>query len=420
MPQISFRLRVVVCLVALLAGAVLANGSSRFQTTSLAVPDAYNNRVLIYNFPVANGQAANVVLGQSNFNNAASGTSATAMSSPSATAVDELGNLYVSDTENCRVLQFPPPLTNGEAAHLVIGQANLNTGCGGTASASTLGHTGAVAFDQAGNLWVADTGNSRVLRFKPPFKTGEAANLVVGQTNFISGGCVYPPTASTLCYPTGLAFDNHNYLWVADSSNNRVLEFKAPQTNTANLELGQPAATAFTSATENNGGISASSLFGPEQIGFDPQDELWVADAQNSRVLQFDPNFHNGGAAFLVLGQTDFTSGSSNQGLSTPNAGTLSYPYGIVIEGDQGLWVGDTSNNRTLEFAAPASNGTPAATVLGQPDFASNQANQGNANPGSQTQNYPFYNAGASLIALGMLGGLILGRQWILRPRSRV
>jgi len=419
MPQISFRLRVFICLAALLAGTVLATGASRFQTTSLAVPDANNNRVLIYNFPVTNGQAANVVLGQSNFDTAGAGNSATTMNAPSATAVDDLGNLYVSDSMNCRVLQFPPPLTTGEAARLVIGQADLNTSCGGAASASTLGRTGALAFDQAGNLWVVDNQNSRVLRFKAPFKTGEAANLVVGQPNFVSTGCA-SPTANTLCYPVGIAFDNHNYLWVADSSNNRILEYKAPQTNTASLELGQPAATAFTSNTENNGGISASSLSGPQQIGFDPQDQLWVADSGNNRVLQFDPNFHNGGAAFLVLGQTDFTGDSSNQRLGAPNAGTLSYPSGIVIEGDQGLWVGDTVNNRTLEFASPASKGTPAAIVLGQPNFTSYQPNQGNVDPSDQTQNFPFYNAGASLIALGVLGGLVLGRQWLLRLRARV
>ncbi len=421
MPKMKFRRELVVCVVALLlSGVELAYGSSLFQTTSLVVPDANNNRVLIYYYPVTDGQAANVVLGQGSFSTNASGTSASTMGSPAATAVDELGNLYVSDTYNCRVLEFLPPYTDGEAAQVVIGKPDANTSCGGPASATNLGHTAGLAFDQAGNLWVADSGNNRVLRFKPPFKTGKAANLVVGQPNLNSSVCSEPPTASTLCGPTGVAFDSNNYLWVADASNNRVLEFKSPQKNIASLELGQPAATAFTSYISNNGGISAHTLFAPEGIGFDPQHRLWVADTQNNRVLRFDPSFHNGGPATLVLGQPDFMSYGPNQDLGTANASTLDLPYGIVIEGDQGLWVGDTFNNRTLQFAAPAANGTAAIIVLGQPDFTQNLANQGNADPSDQTQNQPFYTAGPSLIALAVLGGLIGGREWKrrLRPRS--
>ena len=420
MPHMKFRLDVAVCCVALLLSAIpLANASSLFATTTLVVPDEGNNRVLLYSFPVTNGQAANVVLGQSSFSTSAPGTSASTMGSPSAYAVDQVGNLYVSDTLNCRVLQFRPPFTNGEAAQVVIGKPDANTSCGGAATASNLGRTGGVAFDETGNLWVADPQNSRVLRFKPPFKTGKAANLVVGQPDFVSDNCTFPPTASSLCGPVGIAFDANNYLWVADSRNNRILEFKAPQKNTANLELGQPAATAFTSSGCDNPGVSASSLCAPEDIGFDPQNRLWVADSENSRVLRFDPNYHNGGPAALVLGQKNFTASSPNQNLATPNAGTLSFPVGIVVEGDQGLWVGDTSNNRSLQFAAPAANGTPATIVLGQANFTSNQPNQGNLDPSDQTENNPFYNAGPSVIALAVLAGLAGGRQWMHRLRLR-
>src|ERR1019366_2662347 len=110
MPHMKFRLDIAVCCVALLLSAIpLANASALFATTTLVVPDEGNNRVLLYSFPVTNGQAANVVLGQSSFSTSAPGTSASTMGSPSAYAVDQVGNLYVSDTLNCRVLQFRPP-----------------------------------------------------------------------------------------------------------------------------------------------------------------------------------------------------------------------------------------------------------------------------------------------------------------------
>jgi sugar lactone lactonase YvrE len=419
MAQIKFRLGVVLRIIPLLlAGLALAAGSYLFGQT-VVVPDEGNNRVLLYYGTMSDGQAASIVLGQSNFSSSTPGTSETAMNAPSAYAFDSDGNLYVSDTGNCRVMVFHPLFTDGEVAATVIGQPDANTACGSGASANSLGHAGGLAFDHAGNLWVADSGNSRVLRFKPPFKTGMAANLVLGQANLNSSVCIYYPSASSLCFPQGIAVDANNDVWVADSFHSRILEFKFPQKNggKATLELGQPKATAFTSGGANTGGVSASSLYGPGLIAFDSESRLWVTDTGNSRVLRFDPTFRNGGAAALVLGQTTFTGNYTNQN-GTPNAGTLYYPQGISIAGDGSVWVGDTGNNRTLQFLSPFSNGMAASLVLGQPDFISNQANQGNASPSGKTQNQPFYEAGASLIALAVLGGLAGGRQWIHRLRA--
>ena len=94
------------------------------------------------------------------------------------------------------------------------------------------------------NLWVVDTGNSRVLEYKTPFSTGEAASLVIGQSSFTSSD--FADTNSTgLSYPTGLAFDSGGNLWVADQGNDRVLEYKAPFSTheAASLVIGQPSFT---------------------------------------------------------------------------------------------------------------------------------------------------------------------------------
>jgi sugar lactone lactonase YvrE len=413
MARTKFYVGAAVCIAALLSGVALAGVVA---TSPVVVPDAANNRVLIYNSPTANGDAADVVIGQSDFTTSATGTSSSTMSGPTAYALDSSGNLYVSDSGNCRVLVFHPPFTDGEAASLVIGQPDANTGCSGTVSASTFGRTGGVAIDSRGNLWVVDSGNNRVLKFLAPLKTGEAAKLVVGQPDFVSSGCAAPPTAASLCAPSGITFDSIGVLWVADSSNHRVLAYRAPKKGTANAEYGHPAATAFTSYTFNDGGISASSLFDPTGIGFDSSNRLWVADTMNNRVLIFNRTFHhNGLPASVVLGQTDFTSTKSNQD-GSPSAATLSSPQGIVTQFGANVWVGDTSNNRTLRYTSPYSNGMNASLVLGQPDFSQNQGNQGNASPSDQTQNAPF-TAGPSLIALAVLAMMAGG--WRLRHSLR-
>ncbi|HEY2105420.1 MAG TPA: hypothetical protein VGH29_06520 [Candidatus Binataceae bacterium] len=82
-------------------------------------------------------------------------------------------------------------------------------------------------------LFVTDEANHRVLGYSNinALVTGSAADLVVGQPDFFSSGCNTGgggPTASTLCFPHGLALDSLHNLYVADTSNNRVMVFADP------------------------------------------------------------------------------------------------------------------------------------------------------------------------------------------------
>ena len=98
------------------------------------------------------------------------GISASSLCQPLDVAVDAAGNLYVADT-NSRVLEYNTPLTTGTVAGLVFGQGGsftTNTPNNGGISASSLGDPTAMALDAAGNLYVADAGNNRVLEYDSP------------------------------------------------------------------------------------------------------------------------------------------------------------------------------------------------------------------------------------------------------------
>ena len=84
------------------------------------------------------------------------------------------------------------------------------------------------------------------------FTSGAPADLVIGQPDFLSSlcnGAADTVSASSLCSPAGLAVDGSGNLYVADSDNNRVLEYANPFTacagvfpcvgGAANLVLGQ-------------------------------------------------------------------------------------------------------------------------------------------------------------------------------------
>lgn len=140
-------------------------------------------------------------------------------------AVDAQGDVFVADTLNNRVLMFPAPIVNGEAATVALGQPDLITNtCVPPTAASLCGPQG-MAIDSLGGVWVSDTANSRIVYYGTP-STGAAAALVIGQPDAISSDCNNPSiSGSTLCNPGGLGFDGTGALWAADTGNNRVLRY---------------------------------------------------------------------------------------------------------------------------------------------------------------------------------------------------
>jgi len=136
----------------------------------LWVGDVANNRVLRYDDAAtkANGATADGVLGQPDFTTPGSGTSATKMFGPFGVYFDSAGDLWVSEYTNARVIHFPAAATlpDGAAADIVLGQPDLNTNTSGV-TAQKLGGPGHIGAGPGGSLFIADYNDARVLRFSP-------------------------------------------------------------------------------------------------------------------------------------------------------------------------------------------------------------------------------------------------------------
>ena len=337
------------------------------------------------------GEAADVVLAQPGLDQGAAGTGASGVTLSSfpvslssvvaaGIAFDSAGNMWLADVGNNRVLRYPASLQDGvttlanaQAADLVLGQPDFSSTDART-SAAGLRRPGRLAFDANGDLWVADSGNNRIVHFAAPFSNGESADQALGQGDLASGSCAV--TQSGLCGPMGLVFDSTGGLWVADTDNNRVIHFPGGGLTTgatADIIVGT---TSFTSNSVHrpdgrcsqveNCESPANVLWFPFAVTLAANGDLYVADHESSRIIAFSSPVATGQAASLVLGHGVFSSTSA-----ATDRLSVGYPVDLAFDGEGRMWTADFGNDRVLRYDPPFTNGMPAAIALGQKDFES-------------------------------------------------
>jgi sugar lactone lactonase YvrE len=292
------------------------------------------------------------------------------------------GKLFVSDSGNHRILRFSSSAAyrTSSVAEAVIGQADFVSGLanrGGTPTGDSLSSPANLCFDAEGNLWVADFGNARVLRFdgaSSDEEFGAFADGVIGQPDFTSEETAMNDVSdSGFINPAGVAIDSGGSLFVSESGGiPRILRFDNAKLITtsatrpdANGYLGSVVVDAFISGTSDSS--LSSYIYG---LHIDFSGNLWVADASNNRVLRFDSAAEklNGASADGFFGQPDF---NSNSLIDPPTAASMNFPGNVTVAPDGTAWVSDYSNHRVLGFLDAANQVGAAAAdiVLGVPDF---------------------------------------------------
>lgn len=264
-------------------------------------------------------------------------------------------------------------LVTFQAAAVVIGQADF-TGTspdqGGTPDANTISGPYGNPGMANGVLYLPDYGNSRLLGFNTvPSVNNTPADFVLGQPDFTTTNA--PLSATGFNGTQTVAFDG-NKMFLASYEANRILIWNTIPASggvPADIVLGQ---SDFTTGTAEN--CTATGLDTPETVSV-ALGKIVVTDSDHNRVLIWNsvPTSNNT-APDIVLGQQDFThcaaNDNDNDGASdVASAATFDTPAGVWTDGTR-LVVLDRYNNRVLIWNSfPTSHFTPADVVLGQADF---------------------------------------------------
>jgi hypothetical protein len=226
---------------------------------------------------------------------------------------------------------------------------------------------------------------------------GGTADNVVGQIDFSHNGQNFIDGRG-FSFPDGIAIDPvGGEVYVADYQNNRVLGWKSPAefagNQSADLVIGQ--ADIYSSYCNRNPGAAPhtntlgtpgqNTLCGPEGIALDSNENVYVVDGGNNRLLVYSnpfaslPGQNSNFNAIRVFGQ-----GSTGSEFTLNNAAVgqtgLGFPTAVAVDSNSNVFVMDAGNNRILEYFAGH---VAADRVFGQTDFNSNAQNQGGAATGA-------------------------------------
>jgi uncharacterized protein (TIGR03437 family) len=316
------------------------------QAGNLYIADTYNHRIA--HVILSSGQVSTIAgTGTSGYSGDGGPAAAAQLSNPWGVALDNLGNLYISDTFNNRVRRVV--LKTGIISTVA---GNGNTGAsedGGQATSAYLYSPQGLALDASGDLYIAQPFDNRIRRLA--VSTG-IISTVAGNGTPGFGGDSGPANLALLHGPISIAFDNLDNLYIADTENNRIRKV-VRSTGIISTFAG----TGVRSFGGDGGPATLASFLAPASLALDANGNLFVGDYGNLRIRR------------VTLSTNQISTIAGNGTLSFGGDGVpatsayLDQPAGVATNGTS-LYIADSINNRVK--SVELSTGT-ITTIAGNP-----------------------------------------------------
>jgi trimeric autotransporter adhesin len=349
---------------------------------NLYLADRWNNRIR----KIAGGTITTIAgNGQASFGGDGGPATSAQLSFPDGIAVDNAGNVYISDLLNNRVRMVTPT----GAISTIAGNGNPGFGGdGGPATSAPLNQPAGLALDSSGNLYIADSNNSVIRKVTP-----QGIISTVAGTGGIEGfsGDGGAATKGTLMAPLGVAVDSSGNIYIADY-------YGWIRKVTASTGVISTIAGTGNNGYSGDGGPATSAQFyNPIGVAVDSAGNVYVADSGNGAVRMIA-----NGIITTIAGNGILSYTGDGGPASLAQFSALS---GVEVDAQGNVYVADTNNNVIRLFplggtvSTVAGNATQGYTGDGGPATAA-ELNNPRALAVSPSGNVYFADTGNNAVRL--------------------
>jgi len=265
---------------------------------------------------------------------------------PTSAVVDTAGNIYIADAANFVIRKID---TNGIITTFAGNGSDGFSGDGGPALRAELGEVNGLAFDAAGNLYLADTSNQRIRKIAPDGTISTIAGT--GVAGFTGGGG--PAINAEIYAPNSLAFDAAGTLYFTEPINNAIRKI-----STGGIIMTVAGQGFGNFGSSGDGGPAINALLNdPHGVALDSAGNLYFTDEDNQRIRLISA------AGIITTIAGNGVMGFAGDGGPAVNS-EVNEPYGIALGPTGALYFVDSGNQR-IRALIPAANGPPPSVSQG-------------------------------------------------------